>query len=127
MRARSYGRSIAWPVVVAWMGALFFLSSLPSPPQTLAFDFGDKIAHAAAFGVLGCFLSFARLPYPLGSLNRVMLVTVLVIAYGVSDEFHQSFVPGRDSSATDIVADGIGGFVTAFVVVWLQRRPWNNP
>lgn len=124
MVARGYGHLMAWPVVIVWMGTLFFLSSLPSSPQTLAFDFGDKIAHAVAFGILGCFLSFARLPCPLGSLNRVILVTVLVVAYGVSDEFHQSFVPGRDANAADVLADGIGGFVAAFVIVWLQRRPW---
>lgn len=124
MSTRGYGHLIAWPAVIAWMGALFFLSSLPSLPETLPFDFGDKIEHAVAFGILGCFLAFAHLPYPLGSLNRVILVTVLVVAYGMSDEFHQSFVPGRDASATDVVADGIGGFVAAFAVVWLQRRPW---
>ncbi|NNE86082.1 MAG: VanZ family protein [Alphaproteobacteria bacterium] len=124
MNSRGYGHLMAWPVVLVWMGVLYFLSSQPSLPQALAFDFGDKIAHAVAFGILACFLSFARLPYTLGSIRRVLLVSVFVFAYGVSDEFHQSFVPGRDASTSDVIADGIGGFVAALLTVWLQRRPW---
>lgn len=122
MWVRGYLHLISWPAVLAWMGALFYLSSISSPPQPLAFDFGDKITHAVAFGILGTLLSFAWLPYPLGSIKRVMLVTVLVSAYGLSDEFHQSFVPGRVASATDLLADSIGGFIAAYSVAWWQRR-----
>ena len=104
------------------MAALFYLSSLPGSPQSLAFSFGDKIAHAVAFGILGLFLSFARLPYPFGSIKRVALVTLVVTAYGISDELHQGFVPGRDASTLDALADFIGGLGAAASVVWWQRR-----
>jgi len=106
------------------MGVLFYLSSLPTLSLPLDFSFADKIAHILAFGFLGTLLSFSRLPYRLGSLKRVMLVALLVVAYGLSDEFHQSLVAGRDASAGDAIADGIGGFIAALSVIWLQRRPW---
>ena len=106
------------------MAALFYLSSRPGSPQSLAFGFGDKIAHAVVFGILGLFQSFARLPFPFGSIKRVALVALVVTTYGISDELHQSFVPGRDASALDALANFIGGSVTAFSVVWWQRRQW---
>ena len=119
---RRYGLFIAWLPVVAWMGLLFFFSSLPSTPSPLAFPHADKLTHAVAFGILGGLLAIARLPFRLGSIKRVALVTILVAAYGVSDEYHQSFVAGRDADVWDALADSIGGFVAALGVAWWQRR-----
>ncbi len=119
---RRYGHPIAWLPVIAWMGLLFFLSSLPPTPSPLTFGHADKLTHAVAFGILGGLLAIARIPFRLGSIKRVVLVTILVAAYGMSDEYHQSFVPGRDTSVLDAIADTIGGFVAAFGVAWWQRR-----
>jgi len=121
---RTHGLTIAWPPALVWMGLLFYLSSIPNAPQPFTFDFGDKISHALAFGFLACLLVFARLPYRTGSISRAALITGIVLIYGITDEIHQSFVPGRNASVGDVVADGIGGLVAAFFLVWLQRRPW---
>jgi VanZ family protein len=121
-RIRRYGSALAWFPVVAWVSLLFFFSSLPSTPSPLAFAHADKFTHAVAFGVLGGLLAFSRLPFRLGSIKRIALVTILVAAYGVSDEFHQSFVAGRDASIWDALADSIGGFAAAVGVAWWQRR-----
>jgi len=104
------------------MGLLFFFSSLPSTPSPLTFPHADKLTHAVAFGILGGLLAIARLPFRLGSIKRVALVTILVAAYGVSDEYHQSFVAGRDADVWDALADSIGGVVAALGVTWWQRR-----
>jgi len=117
-----YGSLLSWLPVLAWMTVLFYLSSRPSTPSLLAFPHADKLAHAIAFGILGGLLAFARLPVALGSVGRVGLVTLLVAAYGLSDEFHQSFVEGRDSSAWDLLADTFGGLGAALAVMWWQRR-----
>ena len=104
------------------MGLLFFFSSLPSTPAPPLFPHADKLSHAVAFGILGALLAYARLPYRLGTINRLVLATLLVAAYGVSDEFHQSFVEGRDASGWDALADGIGGLLAAIGTTWWQRR-----
>ena len=57
-----------------------------------------------------------------GSTWRAVLVTILVVAFGISDEIHQSFVPNRDASLADVIADGIGGCAATFVLVWWHRR-----
>lgn len=101
---------------------LFFLSSQPGLEHVLTFEFADKIEHALAFGVLGVLLFHARLPHPLGSVSRGVLVTILVAALGIGDEIHQSFVPNREASVTDVLADSFGGFAAAITLVWWHRR-----
>lgn len=52
------------------------------------------------------------------------MITVSTTLYGISDEYHQSFVPGRDVSALDALADGVGGFLAAQMLFWWDRaRP----
>ena len=46
---------------------------------------------------------------------RVLIVGVLALAYGCTDEYHQSFVEGRDCSAFDLVADLTGGLFGGIV------------
>ena len=46
---------------------------------------------------------------------RVMLITLMVAAYGLFDEAHQYFVPGRDASLADLAADTAGGFFAAVI------------
>lgn len=41
---------------------------------------------------------------------------LMAVIYGVSDEWHQSFVPGRTPDAYDVVADAIGAFVAVIAV-----------
>lgn len=49
------------------------------------------------------------------------LSLIVVIAYSLSDEFHQLFVPTRGASIHDSMIDTAGGFI-GLVLVWLWRR-----
>ena len=69
------------------------------------------------YGILGFFLLHAL--YPRGELltvRDVAIVTCVVTLYGISDEIHQSFVPGRDPSIGDLFADCAGGLLVASAV-----------
>ena len=51
--------------------------------------------------------------------------TMMAIAYGASDEWHQSFVPGRHADVWDLAADGVGAALALGVVGawgWWERR-----
>lgn len=100
---------ILWCVTVGYMGIIFYLSSrnfhLPDLP-----DNSDKFVHAFIYFPLA-FLFYL-------SLNRsgikryvFFAAVVLTVIYGVTDEFHQSFVPGRDSSIADAFADFTGALL----------------
>jgi VanZ family protein len=108
------------------MAAIFYVSSLPEAP--LPPGFGDKPSHSIAY--LGLAMTIARalaggLPARIGMSTAVASV-LLTIAYGVTDEFHQSFVPGRSAEAYDLFADAIGAIAgTAACWAWgiISRSP----
>jgi VanZ family protein len=104
-----------WPVL-AYMAMLFGLSSLstlPSPPE--GFSFYD--VHIAAYAGLGALTARAIA----GGVERVswraiFFAIVISALYGVSDEYHQRFVPGRSFDALDMLADLIGSIVGASAI-----------
>ena len=59
-------------------------------------------------------------------LNLALICGLLAIVYGVSDEWHQSFVPERSADAADVLADAIGALVGGSAVwAWgiISRSP----
>lgn len=105
-----------------WMTTIFILSAQSSLPTPSLFEGQDKLEHFLAYGLLGILLSRSLRPMKVETWQRIMLITVSTTLYGISDEYHQSFVPGRDVSALDVLADGVGGFFAAQVLFWWDRR-----
>jgi VanZ family protein len=113
-----------WAPVAAFMALLFLASSR----QTLlgADRVSDKLLHAAAYLVLGSLVlrathgGFA----PLRLVPTVVAVS-LTLAYGMTDELHQVYVPGRIASFQDWVADalGTGLAVPLMGILGSLRRP----
>ncbi len=107
--------------MLAVMGTIFFLSHQPGDfvklPDIFSFD---KLLHGVAYGVLAATVLFAAsTELRKKSLSFIAVLTMTIcLFYGISDEFHQSFIPGRYPSIWDIIADLLG----AAVVVWLWRR-----
>jgi VanZ family protein len=101
---------VVWPLAIA---GLIFLASAQSKvvsPNVTSID--DKIVHFGIYGLL------ATLTCRLGSSWAAAGWTLLAIsAYGMSDEWHQSFVPGRSTSIADWIADTLG----ALTAVTLYR------
>lgn len=112
-------------LTLGWMALIFFLSSRPDVPAPELFSQQDKVAHLLVFGVLGLLLAFSLAPPAEATWRRVFLITVLVAVYGVTDELHQYFVPGREASAWDVLADGVGGFLAGALLLWRGRNTRN--
>lgn len=105
------------------MGAIFFLSHQPGDTLKLPLIPGiDKVAHFIAYAVLAATVIFAHKKESwFNAPKRVSIITILVtLCYGVSDEYHQSFIAGRYSSVGDVIADTLGG--VAVVIVFLHHR-----
>lgn len=110
--------------VLAWMAFIFYLSAQPSLQMPPIMVGQDKVMHFITYGVLG-FLA-ARAVGPVRGLiswRRVALAAMFALLYGVSDEFHQSFVPGRSPSVFDLLADGLGGWAGAWFARYLSTIP----
>lgn len=88
----------------------------------------DYVAHGVAYAVLGGLyvraLAAGRLPEMRWSL--VPLAGLFGALYGLSDEFHQSFIPGRHASVSDLIADTVGALagaaLAALIGSALRRR-----
>ncbi len=116
-------RDLAWYWLppVAWMGLIFYLSAqpdLPGPPEPWLAELFSNIAHFGVYAALAYWwwraLSRGK-KLDRASLGLAFVVSVL---YGISDEYHQSFVPGRDPSPLDVLVDAAG----AATALWVARR-----
>ncbi len=105
-----------WLPVVAWAAVIFAFSSIPDLGTGLGgWDLVlRKLAHAAEYAILGALL--------LRALRSELPALAAGIAYAVSDELHQHFVPGRRGAPLDVLIDAVG--VAAGVLAWrsLDRR-----
>jgi VanZ family protein len=102
---------VQWCAVVLWMGVIFALSGIPSLGSPLApiYDFIlRKLAHMAVYAVLTVLL-FRSLRRHVASNTLALLLAVLVAGvYACSDEWHQTFVLGREGSLRDVGIDTLG-------------------
>jgi VanZ family protein len=106
-------RVFAWTLPLAYMGLIFWLSSKPSVPVPVWFAHQDKLFHFLEFNVLAFLLAHA---VSSGSHKRRFWIAFgLTALYALSDEVHQNFVPGRDCSVWDWLADTIGGWMGAYL------------
>jgi VanZ family protein len=114
-------RAARWLMIAGWMALIFFLSSqpqLPSPPDPLADLIFKKGAHFTVYAILAVLFRRALPP----SRSIWSLSWILTVLYAASDEWHQSFVPGRHPQVTDILIDASGAAAGLLIFWWLRRR-----
>ena len=99
---------LLWLPAAGWAAFIFFLSSQPALPSPEAV--GDKEAHAFTYGVLAflCLIGLTGARWRAMTILRIATALLLAVLYGASDEFHQSFVPGRTPDVADLAADAVG-------------------
>jgi VanZ family protein len=105
------------------MGTIFFLSHQPGDTLDLPiFPGADKLVHMLAYGVLSATVIFSFSSESRRSRRGLVFAAAILVPllFGLSDEYHQSFVPGRSSEFLDLVADGAGGLVVG--LVWFLRN-----
>lgn len=109
-------------VVALWMALIAAASSIPSPEGSPGLGRWDKLAHVAAYGTLGFLLARAIFLDGIKYKWQIAVVTAAATLYGMSDELHQSFIPGREMSAGDLTADAAGALFAACALYWLRTR-----
>lgn len=103
---------VLWGPVAAFAAFLYFLSAQRRIPG--ADLVWDKLLHVIGYALFST-LVIRAFHGGLGPLTvkATALALVFTVGYGMTDEIHQSFVPGRSPSALDVVADGVGFLVAA--------------
>jgi len=119
-RARSAVGAFAPPLVL--MGVIFALSAQPDLTTGLGtFDLvARKLAHAFEFGLLW-WLWLRALGF------RAGVAAAIAIAYAIGDEYHQTFVAGRQGAATDVAIDCAGVAIGWALDRRLRRRRRSQP
>ncbi len=97
---------LGWGPAALWAAVLFLLSELPGTGVSLPAD-TDKLVHGGLYLILGLSLAWGKARTGSG----VLVVVLMGVGYGALDEWHQSFVPGRDVSVGDWAADSIGAML----------------
>jgi len=116
-------RAAPWAPVALYLGVISYVSHQPSLP--LPGGLPDWLLHGAEYAVLGLLVGWA--------VSRTTSTSTPIVAawmagaagcavFGLIDEFHQSFVPGRDASLRDAAADAVGAAVALTAVGLIQFR-----
>ena len=107
---------------LAYMGFIYYLSSGPATSPILN-SIPDYYLHGFGYSVLYVLVFWAFHEGLDSSKNHggYWIPAVVTVLYGMSDEYHQSFVPFRDSSIHDVLADAAGAFVGIGLVALAAR------
>ncbi|MBN1451104.1 MAG: VanZ family protein [Anaerolineales bacterium] len=115
-----------WGPAIILMAVIFIFSSLPSA-ELPNFNWADRIVkkggHALGYGLL----AFAYLRGLKGENSRVssrqlMVAWLMAVLYSATDEFHQSFTPGRHPAVTDVMIDALGAGLALILAVRYYKQ-----
>ena len=101
-----------WIPVVLYSVLIFYISSIPGPEIPTPGGRDLSFLHVPLFFGLS-YLLFRTLENR-GSKAAIILAIVITAVYGIFDEIHQSFVPGRDFSYMDMLFDFLGASLIIF-------------
>jgi len=110
----------SWFPVFFCCAVIYYFSSIPN----LKSDFSNqwdfilrKIAHMVEYGILTIFLFRAYSKNNVFTIKKsISFAIVFALTYAFTDEYHQTFVFGRQGSLNDIFIDSLGIFFTSFLI-----------
>ncbi|MFH1671462.1 MAG: VanZ family protein [Candidatus Portnoybacteria bacterium] len=114
-----------WILVILWAGVIFFFSHQPDLKSDLPnqWDFIlRKLAHIAEYAVLTFLLVRALGNYQINKSKLILWSFFLAILYAVSDEYHQTFILGREGAIRDVLIDSIGVVLACFFAVFRYNK-----
>ncbi|NWF39173.1 VanZ family protein [Mariprofundus sp. NF] len=112
-------------LLLSYCALIFYLSSQPMLPVPDLFNMQDKFIHAGAYALMAFLFwragwiyvsDYARFTPAFLAFSAVLFAAL----YGASDEWHQSFVAGRDASFLDWLADLFGALLLT-LTLWKRE------
>jgi hypothetical protein len=104
--------TVYWLPVIAFAVLIFCVSAIPKPQLLFPFAWGggDKAVHAIEYGMLAilCYRALRNATGYWAARNAFTLALFASAAYGLTDEWHQYFVPFRSPEGLDLLADSLG-------------------
>ncbi len=124
---RSTRLTLAWLPALLYMLLIWWLSSQQVALPIEIFPWRDKGVHFVEYAALGtCFAHAVALTWPGRAFRGALSAWLFATGFGLLDELHQAFVPGRSADIEDLAADGLGTLAgIIFVLIFrahLARR-----
>jgi VanZ family protein len=113
-----------WLPLLLWMAIIFAVSHTPKQ-DIPAFGTWDMLikkgSHFLAYFILALLAHWAiahpgRQPW-----GRYIWVWLIAVAYAISDEYHQTFIPGRNGNMSDVVIDSLGALTALLVLAYYEK------
>jgi VanZ family protein len=111
-----------WGFALIMMAAIFAFSSIPSTEMPY-FSWADVVVKKSGHIVVYSLLALAFWHGFEWRRERLWLAWLFSFAYAILDEFHQSFVPGRNAWWVDVAIDSIAAALALWVAAhWRNRQ-----
>lgn len=106
-------------LIIIYLIVIYYFSSIPVPKPLR--DKPDILLHFLEYGGLGTLFFFYYSDFFRKKIEFPVLLFILsfTLLYAISDEFHQSFVPGRTPSVKDVIVDFVGA--SFFLIIFNLR------
>lgn len=113
---------ISWLFAILVALSIFYISSLPGEKALALVEFSWQTT--ACHIVVFFFLTFFLLPALVRGKNKsfIFIAIIITIFYGILDEIHQLFVPGRNCSFSDWLLDSAGILFASLIYTFSLRR-----
>ncbi|MFZ3301922.1 MAG: VanZ family protein [Microgenomates group bacterium] len=116
-----------WLPVAIWMGVIFTFSSMQVGSSSDFYwkDFiVKKTAHLVEYGILATLFYRGLINSNIEKKRAMWYSVLLAFMYGLTDEFHQSFTPGRGPKFTDVLIDTTGAMIFVFgIILNIKKMP----
>lgn len=109
-----------WIPPILWALIIFSFSSFTVGHATEIYwkDFiVKKTAHIFEYGIFATLLYRAMINSGIKNKKSMWLAVVIACLYGITDEFHQSFTPGREPTLRDVLIDTLGASIFIFAII----------
>lgn len=114
-----------WLPPILWAMAIFTVSSI-TVGSSSDFYWKDfvikKTAHVVEYGILATLIYRALINSNVSSKKAMLYSVILAFLYGATDEFHQSFTPGRGPKFTDVLIDTFGATIFLYGIITNIKR-----
>ncbi len=108
--------------LLIYCGFIYYLSSQSSIAAPMLFTHQDKLHHLGAYFIMGVLTWRMIRTMNIPVIIKFLTSLIFCSLYGFSDEWHQSFVPGRNADVLDWIADTLGAFCSISLYYLQERR-----
>jgi VanZ family protein len=110
-------------LLTIYCSLIYWLSSKTVLPTPSLFIHQDKVLHFGAYFIMGILAWHFFYDYFFTNPLIVFIVSLLFCSfYGLSDEWHQSFVNGREADFLDWLADTMGALIATSIHFYRVKK-----